>query len=117
MKILILEDEPVSMKKLTMDLESFGHEVVAVTDSMEAIGAYYEHTDLGLIITDLAMPHGSGEDFIKDIRSVNKKIPVIVISGTIDNKMILIKLKQLNCKDILVKPHDKKRLKSIIDSL
>jgi len=116
MQILVLEDEPVSMKKLSNDLKGFGHNVLEASDGIEALNIYYNNDDIDLIITDLEMPHGGGEDFIRDINALNPKIPFIVISGTVDKK-VLNKLKKFNCKDILVKPHDKERLKSILDSL
>lgn len=116
MKILLLEDEPVSMKKLSNDLKSYGHETLEASDGIEALNIYYNNEDVDLVITDLAMPFGKGEDFIRDIKALNPKIPIVVISGTVSEE-ILKKLKKFKCKDILVKPHDKERLKLILDSL
>lgn len=116
MNILILEDEPVSLKKLTHDLESLNHTVVGVTSSLDALEVYAKNQNFDLIITDLAMPFPSGTEFIKDVRKLDPKIPIIVISGTIDKKA-LDTIKHYKCTDILVKPHDKVRLKVVLDSL
>ena len=116
MKILILEDEPISMKKLSNDLKSYGHETLEASDGIEALNSYYNNKDIDLVITDLAMPFGKGEDFIREIKALKPTMPIVVISGTVD-KEILNKLKIFKCTDILVKPHDKDRLKLILDSL
>ena len=116
MKILVLEDDPVSMKKLSHDLAGFGHDVLEAADSVEALNLYYDNSDIDLIVTDLAMPFGSGEDFIRDMKSLNPKIPVIVVSGTVSKKS-LASLKKYKIKGILVKPHNKERLKDLIDAL
>jgi len=117
MKILVLEDDPVSLKKISHDLINFGHEVLEAADSVEALNLYYDNSnDVELVITDLEMPFGSGEDFVANIRTLQPKLPIIVISGTV-NKSSILKLKKHKIKDILVKPHDKNRLKSLIDAL
>lgn len=116
MKILVLEDDPVSLKALSSDLIKFGHEVLASKNSVEAFGLLSKNMDLDLVITDLHLPYDSGVDFIKDVRSINAKIPIVVISGTID-KSKLLQMKKYKCLDYLVKPHDKNRLESILNSV
>lgn len=116
MKVLILEDDPVSLQKLKMDVESFGHGTLEAADSVVALNLFYENRDTDVIITDLELPFGSGEDFIQNIRSLDRRIPIIVVSGTI-SRAVLQKIKNFKCKDIMVKPHDKARLKEILDSI
>ena len=41
---------------------------------------------IDLIITDIEMPNLNGWDFVKQIREVNSKIPVIAISSRITSK-------------------------------
>ena len=104
------------MKRLSNDLKSYGHKTLEASDSIEALNIYYNNKDIDLVITDLAMPFGKGEDFIRDIKALKPTMPIVLISGTV-NKDILNKLKRFKCTDILVKPHDKNRLKLILDSL
>lgn len=116
MKVLILDDDPVSLTKLQHDLTKLGHDVISAQDSVQAMNLYYEHDNIELIISDLEMPHRRGEDFIKDIREIDRKLPVIVVSGAIDEESLL-KLRRLRCSDIMVKPYNQARLASVLKKL
>ena len=59
MQILVIEEEPVSMKKLSNGLQAFGHSFLEASDGIKALNIYYNNDDIDLIITDLAMLHGS----------------------------------------------------------
>lgn len=116
MNILILEDEPVSLKKLYTDLKNLGHRVFPASNSVEGLEVFTGSNNLDLVITDLQMPMGSGEDFVKDIRRLNQKIPVIIITGTI-NKSVLTAVKKLKCIDVMVKPYDISRLEDQLNKI
>jgi two-component system response regulator len=116
MNILILDDEAVSLKKLYSDLKNLGHRVLPASNTIEGLEIFTGKNNLDLVITDLRMPMGSGEDFVRDIRKLNQKIPVIVVTGTI-NKEVLETVKKLKCMDILVKPYDLSRLKIQLEKL
>ena len=76
------------MKKLSNGLQAFGHSFLEASDGIEALNVYYNNDDIDLIITDLAMLHGSWEDFIRDINALNPKIHFIVISGIVDKERL-----------------------------
>ncbi len=114
LNILIVEDDPVSMKRLSSDLNKFGHTPYEAKDSIEALGIYTKDFNMDMVITDLQLPHSNGSELIRSIRKMSLDIPIIVISGTIDGEVLGL-IKKLNCADILVKPYDKKRLKAIIE--
>jgi len=114
--ILVVEDDPVSMHKIKHDLNSISYQLYLVSDSIEALNIFTQVKKLNLIITDIQLPFGSGVDLIRDIRQLDKKIPIIVVSGTLDRETIKL-IKKYNCSDILVKPYNKTRLHEVIHKL
>jgi len=81
-KLLIVEDNDKTRILMQKVLAYFKHEVVLAADAQEALTIMKSQQDIDLIVTDLLMPHMSGEDFIRLIRAEEqyKKIPIIVVS-------------------------------------
>jgi CheY-like chemotaxis protein len=95
-KILVVDDNAVILKSLTMRLESSGYEVVTAEDGGGAVGAVRrERPDL--ILLDINFPpdvaHGGGVpwdgfrimDWLQRLCQPHKT-PIIVISGSDDTK-------------------------------
>lgn len=88
-KILVVDDDPVILKALSIILEFNGYKVVTATDGSEAIGQMrQEHPDLLIVDVFLAMDAvgcgASGWDgfqLARWVRNLNCKAPVIIISG------------------------------------
>ncbi len=68
MKILIVEDDPVSRKILSQALERLGHEVFQTTNGAEAINLLAE-TPTRAVVSDWMMPGTSGLDLCRHIRA------------------------------------------------
>lgn len=115
MNVLILEDDPVSLKKTQLELEALSHNVFACGDVIEALSLFGQN-QIDLVISDLELPLGSGFDFIQDVRELNKKIPILIISGTISKEGLAI-LKKFNCTDILVKPARVDRIQEVLSKI
>lgn len=90
-KILVVDDNAVVLKSLTLKLKANGYEVITAADGSEAVGsARREKPDL--ILLDINFPpdvaHGGGVvwDGFKIIDWLNrldlaKKVPIVVITG------------------------------------
>ncbi|NBD37882.1 MAG: response regulator [Verrucomicrobia bacterium] len=85
--ILIIEDDLEFSRLLTGVFEQAGHEVRSVVDA-EAGRAILESEPVDLVVTDLVLPTQSGLDFIRSVRSVNEKLPLIMVSGFLDDDAI-----------------------------
>lgn len=66
-----------------------------------------------LVITDLRMPKLSGVDLAKKIRSINKTVPIIVLTALSDKETILDTVK-VGIFDYVLKPVDVKALMEVI---
>ena len=81
-KILIIEDEPFTIKLYTRRLETEGYEVTATTQATEALRLAKEKKP-DLFIVDLMLEDGNGFDVIKKLRDTTefKKTPIITLSN------------------------------------
>lgn len=108
MKILVVDDELNILKLFNAILLNAGYEVITSTNGSDALDIYYDqHIDM--IICDEMMPVMSGNELIKEIRSDNKTIPIIMVTAksSIDDKAVSY---ELGVDEYIVKPFDKDEL-------
>jgi two-component system cell cycle response regulator DivK len=81
-KILIVEDNALNIKLFCDLLAAHGHEPEAVTDSRDALDAARSFSP-DLVITDIQLPHVSGLDLIRLMRSDEKlaEIPIMAVTA------------------------------------
>jgi DNA-binding NtrC family response regulator len=79
-KILVAEDEEISLKHLLFTLRKEGYEVVGVKDGREAFDTINsDHFDL--LITDVKMPALSGIELLDKVKELQPDIEVMIITG------------------------------------
>ena len=79
-KILVIDDEPNVRALLDVILRSKGHAVILADNGWAGLQLYnQEHPDV--IFLDLNMPKLDGMAVLKQIRNVDPKQPVIVLTG------------------------------------
>ncbi len=108
MRILVVDDEVNIVKLIKTILEKEGYEVVTALDGERALDIYYDgHVDM--IICDEMMPRVNGNEMIREIRSEDKNIPIIMVTakGSIEDKALSF---ELGVDDYLVKPIDTQEL-------
>ncbi|WP_419771261.1 MAG: response regulator transcription factor [Candidatus Marinarcus sp.] len=100
--ILYIEDEIVIRENITNVLKLFCKEVYTCENSEEAL-KYFNEKSINIIISDINLPNKNGLDFAKEIRTINKTIPIILLTARIDTKC-LIEATKLKLVDYLIKP-------------
>ncbi len=108
LNILYIEDEEEIRNNLKKTLDLMCNQTFAV-ESVQKAKEILENNRIDIIISDINLPKTNGLDFIKDIREINKEIPVIIISAYTE-KDFLIEATRLKLIDYLVKPIDFKTL-------
>ncbi len=108
MKILIAEDDPVSVKILQFTLEHYGHEVVAAMDGAQA-WEIFDRDPVRVIISDWMMPQVDGLELCQKIRARPRTdytyfILLTAINTGRDN---LRKAMDAGIDDFLAKPLDR----------
>jgi len=102
MLILIAEDDELILRTVEHKLVKEGHEVVLTRNGREAIEKINE-LDLDLVVTDIMMPFASGIEILSAIKSIGKKIPVIVLSS-MGQEEVVVDAFDLGASDFMVKP-------------
>ena len=78
--ILILDDEPIVVRRLKPALEKLGFQVETFTQSANAFERV-EERDFDIVITDLKMEGLDGMQFLTKVKERSPKTEVIVITG------------------------------------
>ncbi|MDR0264213.1 MAG: response regulator [Sphingobacterium sp.] len=102
MLILIAEDDELILRTVEHKLVKEGHDVVLTRNGREAIEKINE-LDLDLVVTDIMMPFASGIEILSAIKSIGKKIPVIVLSS-MGQEEVVVDAFDLGASDFMVKP-------------
>jgi len=107
-KILVVDDEPRIGKVLQDFLVKSGFEVTQVLGGEEAIKLLNSEMKIDLMVLDMKMPKVRGTDVIKEMVRINKEIPTIILTGSIEAGKYLTDLIKFGYteKDILYKPLD-----------
>lgn len=93
--ILVVDDEEDVLNFIRDILETHGYKVLPENNPLAAIDIFKKLSDkIQLVITDVTMSLMDGKDLIKNLRTINPDIKIIVVSGysneaiTKDNTMI-----------------------------
>ncbi len=78
--ILILDDEPIVVRRLKPALEKLGYQVETFIQSAKALERIRER-DFDIVITDLKMEGLDGMHFLTKVKERSPKTEVIVITG------------------------------------
>ena len=108
LNILYIEDEENIKLNVKKTLLLFSDNIFDAEDITSAKKILFEKR-IDIILSDINLPDKSGLDFIKEIRQVDKKIPIIILSAYTD-KNFLLEATKLKLIDYLTKPIDFKSL-------
>ena len=107
--ILIVDDEPEILMAVDTTLRMAGFDnVITIADSRDVI-RQMERQIPALILLDLNMPHINGGRLLKIIRKTWPRIPVIVLTGTIEVDTA-VRCMKVGAMDYIVKPVEEERL-------
>ncbi|MGX9367105.1 sigma-54-dependent transcriptional regulator [Desulfoplanes sp. PS50] len=115
MKVLIVDDEPISLSSLGDMITMLGYEAVLCGDAAAALKlcaeAYYP-----VIITDVCMPGIDGLEFLERVKKSKLMFSsdVIIITGHGEIE-IAVKALRLGAYDFLKKPLDARELAAVVE--
>lgn len=107
-EILLIEDDPVLGRGLSVNLELEGYKIHWARD-LKSGSALNKNSTLQLLILDLGLPDGSGLQFLKDLRQTNSRIPVIILTAKTDEDSVVEGL-QSGASDYIRKPFGDREL-------
>ncbi len=106
-KILVIDDEPVTVDLITLLLERRGYEVVGATRAEEGLRkAYRTHPDL--VLLDIMMPDMDGWEVCRRLRELSD-VPIVFLTAR-DDVRDVVKGLEMGADDYIVKPYDNDEL-------
>jgi two-component system, chemotaxis family, chemotaxis protein CheY len=117
MRILVVDDELVSRKKMEIIMRTFG-ECAAVDNGKAALKAFGDAIVKGapfdLITLDVSMPEVDGTEVLYEIRKIEKKsnLPrkkwskIIMVTAQMDKETVMLCI-QVGCDSYITKPFDR----------
>lgn len=101
---LIVDDDISLLEDLKIVLNFFFKKVITATDGQIALDLF-EKNDIDIIFSDYVMPNIDGYELCKRIRSINKDIPIVLLSSYSDSEKLL-KLIDLKLSGYIIKPYE-----------
>lgn len=115
MKVLIIEDEPALRASIQEYLEHQGYICELAADFPQAIDKVNEF-DYDCIVADIGLPKGNGLDIIKELKLLEAKAGIIIISAK-DSLEDKLKGLELGADDYLTKPFHLSELNARVNAI
>jgi DNA-binding response OmpR family regulator len=115
MKVLIIEDEPALRTSIQEYLEHQGYICELAADFNQAIGKVNEF-DYDCIVADIGLPQGSGLDVVRELKMLESKAGIIIISAkdSLEDKLSGL---ELGADDYLTKPFHLSELNARVNAI
>lgn len=121
LNILLVEDNLLNQRIVTLSLKKFNHEVIIANNGIEAIDRFLER-EFDVILMDIMMPVMDGLEATVKIRElerekkIGKRTPIIALTAnTMDNDRD--KCLSYGMDEFMPKPFDIEKLNSIFEEL
>ncbi len=118
MKVLIADDDKLLSHLLTVRLQANGCEVVTAVDAMQAF-MLATRVRPDAIVLDINMPGGTGVEALKKLKMSSKtaRVPVVVMSASLDPEATSVAMRELGAAAYLQKPVDAGALYEMLTQL
>ena len=111
-KVLIVDDDQIIRRTLEIHLRRSGYEVITADNCARGLELAVSG-DLSIILCDLKLPDRSGMEIIRTVKELEINVPVVAVSGFIDEKVIQ-EAKSAGAVEYLAKPFLKDALLSTV---
>jgi len=109
-----VDDEAIYAEMASEMVGRFGYDVDLRLDSEEALDIFKSDPEkYDLVITDQIMPNLSGEELVKEIRSIRPDMPTILCTGY-SSQIDDLKAKSLGINAFVYKPIVRKDIAKLI---
>jgi len=116
--ILVVDDDDMMREFVKEVLKINNFKITEASNGKAGLKEFRENTP-DLVLTDIIMPEMEGISFIRELRSHNKEIPIIAMTGNVHGRMeeFLEISTQLGADEILRKPIKAKEFIDAIERL
>lgn len=112
MTILTVDDAATIRKMVSITLKGAGHDVLEAPDGVDALKVM-KGRQVDLVISDVNMPRMNGIELVRQIRSENRSVPILLLTTESDPGMKQ-QGKQAGATGWLVKPFQQEQLLAVV---
>lgn len=107
-RIMIVDDNHLSLDSMYLSLISHGFSVTRFTSSLAALSSF-QKGDFDAVLSDYYMPDMKGDELLRRIQIIDPKVKTFLFSGNISKKTFQDKHFD-DCSIYLTKPLDIKKI-------
>jgi CheY-like chemotaxis protein len=86
--ILVVEDEPATLKIAKILLESWGYQVLLASSAPEALDTFAQQKDsIRLVLTDVVMPEMNGMQLAEKLVQMDGDVRIVFMSGYLSENL------------------------------
>lgn len=112
-KLLYVEDEAIIREQLERLLKRVVKDVVTAKNGEEGLNAFKTEAP-DMIVTDIKMPQMTGLEMSREIRKIDRDIPIIITTAHSESDFLLEAI-EISVSDFLLKPVDTDNLIGVIE--
>ncbi len=112
--ILLVDDAIVQLETIKRGLKIRGYKVLDAICGKKALEFLEGPEKIDMVITDFAMPEMNGMELLEKIRTMHKRLPVIIMTAYGDKELVVEAMNN-RCDGFLDKPFDLKELLETIE--
>jgi DNA-binding NtrC family response regulator len=111
-RILVAEDDDLTLELLVTALRGVDHDVTGVADGRSAL-ELLQRERFDLVLADVQMPHASGMEILSTLPRIAGETPIILITAYADPGAVMDAIAQ-GAADYLTKPVDVLALRQVV---
>ena len=115
LKTLVLEDEPETNELMCTTLKNFFSEVHSAVDAQSAMEMFEQHSP-DIIFIDIILPGKNGLEVAKEIREINPKQIIVIVSASNDMGNISEAVK-IGVNNFIRKPIDTDKMIDVLKDI
>lgn len=114
-KVLVVDDEHNLRELISSYFQNEGYETVEAANGKNAVQCV-KNDQIDIVLLDIMMPEMDGYEALKEIRSIQKKLPVIMLTAKTDEIDKIVGL-EMGADDYITKPFSLRELSARIKAV
>jgi PAS domain S-box-containing protein len=108
--LLVIDDETIVLSVTSGILEECGYRVTGTREAKQGIEFFREnHGELEAVVLDMSMPHVSGLDVFRELKTIDERVPILIVSGYAQDERVQ-KVLDEGATSFLQKPYNSRSL-------
>ena len=116
LRMMVVDDSGLTVKKMVKLLEELGHEVVGVATTGRAAVDTYADLSPDMVTMDITMPDMNGIDATRSIMADNPRACIVIVTSHGQEQMVMDAI-EAGAKGYILKPVKKEKLAETLETV